>query len=283
MPQKGFVGCVLEQPPHQVGHAGDELADRGVLAKTQAPATNGLFDGLAHAVQHLDLEGVVGEPELARRLDDGGQRAHVVAGEGRPDVRGFLQHRPRQLLVHGVGVGLVREDRHRPAFLRGEHRLVVPVRALDEPEVEHAVALSGPRKKLVEVALGVAKIGLQHDPGVVVAAELLFVEQGREHAEREVAVAELLEVEGEGRARLDGLAEDGAQALLHCRHAAGEVHRVDLRVQRGDLDTQVDPRQGAPGAVVDHGLRRPARSRAGEAVEQGQVRLLVGVSLGFAD
>ena len=62
---------------------GIDLADRRVLAQAQVQLAHGVLDRFAHAVQHLDLEGVVGEPEAAGRGDRRGQRAHVVTGEGR--------------------------------------------------------------------------------------------------------------------------------------------------------------------------------------------------------
>ena len=60
-PQERLVGRVLEQPPHEVGHAGDELADGRVFAHAAGRAADGRLDGLAHAVQHLQLVGVFGQ------------------------------------------------------------------------------------------------------------------------------------------------------------------------------------------------------------------------------
>jgi len=63
---------------------------------------------------------------------------------------------------------------------------------------------------------------------MAVVVELIFVEQFREHRVREVAIAELLEIEGEGGARGLRLAHDRAQSVLDRGDAAGEVDRVDL-------------------------------------------------------
>ena len=84
--QERLVGRVLEQAPHEVGHAGDQLADRRVLAQAQAQLAHGGLDRLAHAVQHLQLEGAPGQAEGLGGGDGVGQRAHVVAGEGRADL-----------------------------------------------------------------------------------------------------------------------------------------------------------------------------------------------------
>ena len=175
--QERVVGGVLQQPPHQVGHARDELADRRVLPQVETHVTDGLLDGLAHAVQHLDLEGGVAQAQFASRLYGRRQRAHVVAGERGPHLARVLQHRARQLLVHGVGVRLVREHRDRPALLGGEHRLVVPIGAFDEAQVEDTAPLGGPRYQLREIAVGVAQVSLQDDAGVVVVAELVLIQK----------------------------------------------------------------------------------------------------------
>ena len=109
----------------------------GAYSRSRRPMrAHGRLDGVAHAVQHLDLEAVVGHAEAARGGDGGGERAHVVAGEGGAHDVDALEHEAREALVGDVGVGLVREDRRRPALLAGEHRLVVPVGALDEAHGE---------------------------------------------------------------------------------------------------------------------------------------------------
>ena len=281
--QERVVGGVLEQPPNEVGHARYQLADRRVLAQAQAQRADGVLDRLAHPVQGLDLERVVGEPQLARRHDRRRQRAHVVARERRAHVLGVAQHRLGELLVHRVRVGLVREDRHRPALLGGDDGLVVPVRALDETQVEAPVAVLRPGEEPGDVLLGVAQVGLDDGAGVVVGAELLLVEQRGEHLEGEVTVAELLEVERERRAVRHRAAHDRPQALLDGGDAAVEVDGVDLRVQRGDLEGEVDARERPPGAVVDDGDGRPRARLLGEAVDEAEVGLLIGLGLGLAD
>ena len=131
--------------------------------------------------------------------------------------------------------------------------------------------------------VGVAQVGLDHGAGVVVAPELLLVEQRREDLVGEVAVAELLEVEGERRAVGHGAPHDRPQPVLDGGHAAVEVDRVDLREQRRDLEGEVDPRQRSPGGVVDDGDGGPRARLLGEAVDEAEVRPLVGLGLGLAD
>ena len=108
----------------------------------------------------------------------------------------------------------MREDRQRPALLSGEHRLVVPVGALDQADRDRRAAAAGPVDERAQVAFGVAQVGLDDDAGVGEVAELVFVEQLREDGVGQVAVAELLEVEVEEDAAVAGLAEDRPQASL---------------------------------------------------------------------
>ena len=89
-----------------------------------------------------------GQAQLSRRGDGRRQRAHVVARERRSDVFGVLEHHARQLLVHGVAVGLVGEHRDGPSVLRRDDRLVVPVGALDEAQVDRRGRARGPLDEL---------------------------------------------------------------------------------------------------------------------------------------
>ncbi len=75
----------------------------------------------------------------------------------------------------------------------------------------------------------------------------------------------------------------GPQQALDGRHAAVEVHRVDLRVEGRDLEAEVDAGERAPSGLVHHRDRRPGVRRRGQPVEQVQVDPLVGAALGVAD
>ena len=137
------------------------------------------------------------------------------------------------------------------------------------------LALARPVDEAADVVLGVAQVGLHDDAGLVVAGELVLVEQLLEDGEGEVAVAELLEVEVHEGAGLLGLAEDRAQTLLDRLHRAAEVERVDLREERGDLDGDVDARHGAPGGLSMIGSRRQQATSLPQAVEKLEVALLI--------
>ena len=58
---------VLEQPAHEVGHTGYQLAHGRVDAQAQTHALDGRLHRLGHPVEHLDLEAGVGDALLPRR------------------------------------------------------------------------------------------------------------------------------------------------------------------------------------------------------------------------
>ncbi len=149
------------------------------------------------------------------------------------------------------------EDGSRPALLGSLDRLVVPIRALDQAYRDDAAVLAGPADQAANVVLRVAQVRLHDHAGLIVASELVLLEELLKHGEGEIAVAELLEVEIHERTRLLGFAEDGAQAVLDRLHRAAEVERVDLREERGDLDRDVDARQRTPSSPIDGGIGFP--------------------------
>ena len=165
------------------------------------------------------------------------------------------------------------EDRRRPALLAGEHRLVVPVGALDEAHGERPAAAAAPGHQGLEVVARVAQVGLHDHAGLVVGAKLLFVEQLGEDGVGEVAVAELLEVEVDEGAARHGPAHDRSQGVLDGVDRAAEVERVDLRVERGDLDRDVDPGSVPQAAWSTAGAAGQEAASRGEVVEQVEVAL----------
>ena len=116
-PQERFVGRVLQQPPHQVRHARQQLAVGRVDADPLAHPHQHVLDRVGHAVEHLDLD----RPRRHAQLVGHGQgvrdAADVVAAERRPQRTVVLQQKPRQPLVGGVGLPLFQPDRRLPAAL----------------------------------------------------------------------------------------------------------------------------------------------------------------------
>src|SRR5437660_1558163 len=114
-----------------------------------------------------------------------GQAAEVVAGEGGPHRPGAVDQVAGAALVVGVGLGLLLEHRHRPALGLGHHRLVVPVGALHQPDLERDLQRPlRPRHEVAQVGVGVLPVGLDHAAERRPAGELL--PQRPDELEREV-------------------------------------------------------------------------------------------------
>ena len=98
---------------------------------------------VAEAAQDLELEVAIvaaGQPVDGDRVRD---RAQVVRGDGDADRGAGVEQPARQRLEVAVAVGLDLEHRRRPAVLARLDELVVPVGALDEPDLERRRALDG--------------------------------------------------------------------------------------------------------------------------------------------
>src|SRR5919198_2245402 len=80
--EEALVARVLEKAAHEVGHAGDEVADRAVGADAQAPGSERVLEVVAEAAEHLDLDVCVLAADGAVGGDGVGDRAQVVAGDG---------------------------------------------------------------------------------------------------------------------------------------------------------------------------------------------------------
>ena len=204
-PQEALVGGVLEEPAHEVGHAGQQVADRAVLPHAPAARHQRRLELVRHPVEGLELVGPRVDPEPLGLRDRVRAGADVVRGEGgRRDV-GVLEEQHRQLLEVGVALGLLGPDRNGPAPLAGERRLEVPVGALHQAHHDRAVRLAGPCDQVAEVALAVTQVGLDGDADGGRLAELVLGEDGLEERERQVLQPIALHVEVDERAVLAGL------------------------------------------------------------------------------
>ena len=95
--EERVVARVLQQPAHEVGHAGHEVADRAVGAHAQALGGDRLLQRVAEAAQDLQLDvGVVAAREAVVG-DRVGDRAQVVRRDRRaqPAAVGVVVDQPR--------------------------------------------------------------------------------------------------------------------------------------------------------------------------------------------
>ena len=63
--QEGFVGRVLEQAAHQIGHARQQVAVGGIEAHALGHVQKAFAHGLGHAVEHLEFITLFGHVQFA--------------------------------------------------------------------------------------------------------------------------------------------------------------------------------------------------------------------------
>src|SRR4029078_12598277 len=100
-----------------------------------------------------------------------GYAANAMSAERAPDDRLVFYHSDGQALIVGVGLTFLLEDWHWPAALCRQNRLVIPVSAFNEVNINGSVAPSSPLNEAVKVLLCVPQVGLQRDPEVRVIAQ----------------------------------------------------------------------------------------------------------------
>ena len=94
--EEALVARVLQQAAHEVGHAGDEVADRAVGAHAQAARGRARPEVVAEAAQDLQLEVARRRAPSARLYGDRvGDRAQVVRGDRRRGRRGRARRAAR--------------------------------------------------------------------------------------------------------------------------------------------------------------------------------------------
>ena len=264
--EERLVGGVLQQAAHQVGHARDQLADRGVDPDPLAQQAQGGVDRPGHPVEHLQLDRAVGQPGGPGGGQAVGQATEVVTGEGRPDRAGAVDQVADAALVVGVGLGLLLEDRHRPALGLGDDGLVVPVGAFDQPDLERQPQRRlRPGHEVAQVGVGVLPVGLDDAAQLGPAGEL--VAQRPDELEGEVLHVVVLGVDVDGGRDLPGPQQQRPQPGPGLLQALGPGQRPEPGCQGGGLDRDVDPGHQAPGVLLEDGLGRPCGRRPGEALE----------------
>ena len=268
--QERLVGGVLQQPPHEVGHARHEVPDRAVGAHAQAQRRDRGLQRIAEPAQDLELEvGVraAGEPVVGDRVRD---RAQVVRGDRDPDLRPRVQEPAREQLEVRIGVGLDVEHRRRPAVLRGLDELVVPVGALDQPDRQRLRALDTvePGQDRVQRVRRVAQVALQHQAGGRAGAELVLAQELEDQFEHRVARVHRLHVDVQVRPEILRPPQQRPQAIGGVALAALGRVGPQQRGQRGHLHGQVRARQHARRIALELLPRGPGRRRARDRVQR---------------
>ena len=142
-----------------------------------------------------------------------------------------------------VALRFLLPDRDAPTVLRGLDALVIPIRAFHEANGETRAALARPVDQVAQIALGVAQVGLDDDPGVRPIVEFRFGEERFEKIERGIFVRVTLHVEVDERAEFFRAAQNRAQLRREMRDGVLRIGRIHLRIERGDFYRQIDDRK----------------------------------------
>ena len=280
-----FVGGVLQQAAHQVGHARNHLADGNVLARAQAHFGHCGFQLVRHAVEHLHFERVLREIELlaqGERVSDG---AHIVRAQGELDTtlvgpaRGRRNESGSHALEARVGLRLAAPDGNGPASLLGDDRLVVPVGALDEAHGHLPASIAGPLDDPASVVVAAAQISLHGQP----RREVDRVAALHEELEGQVLLLEELHVEVDEYVVLRRGLEDRPQRHLEAIDRPLEVDRVGAGVERADLDRHVGALDRAEMIRLQALVLRPAAHGLRQVLDQVEIADLIRARLGVAD
>lgn len=169
-----------------------------------------------------------------------GEAADVVGRDRGADMGVRLHQSQRAPFVGGVGLLLLGENGDGPAVLAGDDRLGVPVGAAHQADRHRRAALARPLDQRRDVGFGLAEVGLKGDAAIGPGAELRLHEDLAEGVERYLLCVEVLHVEGDGRPHLPRPAQHRPQALLHPRRARLGGNGVQLGVEGGELEGEVE-------------------------------------------
>src|SRR5690242_18479223 len=126
-----LVTGVLQQPADEIGHAGDQVADRTIGPNAEPSGGELVLELVPESPENLKLEVRVRASEELVGCEGVGYRAEVVRGNRHPYPGTGDQQPASEHLEVTVTVGLRLIDRRRPPLLAGLRQLVIPVRALD--------------------------------------------------------------------------------------------------------------------------------------------------------
>jgi hypothetical protein len=186
-------------------------------------------------------------------------------------------------LVGGVRLPFLGEDGDLPVVLARDNGLIVPISAAHQAHRDRRPPPASPRRKLAEIVLGVAQVGLHGETGVRPVVELGLGQDLAEDAEDDVLRVVLLHVQADERALLPRQSQNGAEALLHGFCTARRIDGAALREERRDLDGEVEAR--ATPAIEGIQQRRlpPSGESRRELAQQVEVLLEVLAGFGFGD
>ncbi len=286
---KGGIGTVLEQSPHQVGQQILVVADRCINAARPIhpiEPDDPLVKRLAHPVQALEL--VIAA--LAGKLEDRRDGMRVVGGELRVAERPQREQPPRAGEIGDIGRDLAGVDRVpvEPALL-GTFDLTVPIGPFDEADHQPPPAPPGQIGEPLDDRKSPLLIGLHGEAKPVPTGKVGGKCQILEKIEREVEAVGLLGIDRQADADPPCVAreveEHGEHFGKHPIALCGLVSRVQRRQfdrdtgSLGDSPARRRPTDRSDGAVVGGGVARGIRRgmrRFAEHVVGMPVAVLLG-------
>ena len=170
-------------------------------------------------------------------------------------------------------------------MLAGVHHLVVPVRALHEPDDQRLLARGGrrPVEHLLELLRRLPQIRLDHDPGRRPLEQLRLVQELEHEPHRRLDRVHRLHVDVEVGAELLRAHEQRPHPARRVLAAHLRSLRAQQRRERRDLHGQVHPREAADRVRLEHRPLGPRRRGAGERLERVHAPVRVAVRLGLGD
>ncbi len=233
-PQPRLVRRVLQQPPHQVGHAGDHFSQRHVVANPHAAAAERHAQRIGHAIEVLHFDGRLRQIVLLQQRQRVGERTDVVRADGQSDASfaGPSRRRRQQAFGHlletGVGLAFLGPDGDGPAHALGVDHFVVPVGALDQPHGHLPPGPPRPGDDPLGVGHAALQIRLQGQSGRKVVCLAATLEQ----CQGQILQGALLHVEVHEHLVPGGRRQDRPQDLGQRIERAFEIDRVGPRKAR---------------------------------------------------
>ncbi len=248
---------ILQQPPNKIRQQVPVPANRRIdPAMIAVLLHQPLVQPVAHPVQPLELE----VARVARPFHDRRDRQRIVTRKRRPDIlRG--QHVLRHRQIRHVGRRLAREQRivRQPLDLRALD-LAVPIRALHQPHVHHAVQ---PVRPFDHRPRALA-IGLHRHAEPVPALQRREPRDRADDVEAHLQALGLLRIYGQRDALRRRLHRQRLEHLGQRRHALAPPRHFVPWMQRRQLDRD----------------RVPRRRIAPDRIDRTDIRLEVSLRIG---
>ena len=268
---KGRIGPVLQQPPHQVREQILVAADRCIDAawSIKPLRSDDLFiERLTHPVQTLEL--VI--PALAGELEEGRHRMRVVSGKLRIENRPECQQPACTGEIGDVGCDLAGVDRVpvEPELL-GAFDLAVPVGALNKTDHQPPPASPSQIGEPLDDRKSTFLIGLDGEAEPIPIGKIGRERERLEEIEREIEAVGFLGIDRQtdtGPPRVAGELEENQG---HFGQHPRALRHLVARVQRRQFDRNAWSvgNNPTPPRTADRGDRVVVGSRVARGIRRG--------------